>query len=266
MLCQMRAFRASAAGDPGACLKELEAALSAFEQAGDNRNACAIRCNLGFIYSELGDFEGAEETLRSAMTAAVRLGLDDLEAAVLHNLGHVLGYRGSLDEARLVEQKAVEAFQRQGAARTEGIARVYLAEIAFLSGDLDAAEREARAAADTLKVAPGLHAAAVATLARALLAKGRAAEALESAREAHAELQSLGSLEEGEALVRLAYAEALAENGAEPESAEVLAAARAHLLSRAAKISDAAWRERFLSQVPENARTLALAASKLGAS
>jgi tetratricopeptide (TPR) repeat protein len=225
-----------------------------------------IRSNLGFIRAELGDFEGAEETLRSAQAAVGRLGLEDVEAGVLHNLGHVLAHRGSLDEARLVEQRAVEAFHRQGGARAEGAARVYLAEIAFLSGDLDAAEREARAAADTLKVSPGLRAAAVATLARALLAQGREVEALESAREAHAELQSLGSLEEGEALVRLAYAEALAANGAGAESAEVLAAAREHLLSRAAKISDPTWRERFLSHVPENARTLALAARQLGAS
>jgi hypothetical protein len=46
----------------------------------------------------------------------------------------------------------------------------------------------------------------------------------------------------------------------------VLAAAREHLLSRAAKISDPVWRERFLTQVPNNARTLALAGAGGGAS
>jgi eukaryotic-like serine/threonine-protein kinase len=259
MLHQMRAFRASAAGDPGACLHELQDALSAFEQAGDHRNACAVRSNLGFIYAELGDFEHAEQTLRSALTIAGRMGLDDVEAVVLHNLGHVLAYRRNLEEARLMEQRAIEVFQRMGAARTEGVSRVYLAEIAFLSGDLEAAEREARAAIETLKVAPALRATAVAVLSRALLARGRADEALASAREAHAELLSLGSLEEGEALVRLAYAEALEATGATDEAAQVLSAAREHLLGRAAKISDPEWRERFLTQVPDNARTLRLA-------
>jgi hypothetical protein len=42
-------------------------------------------------------------------------------------------------------------------------------------------------------------------------------------------------------------------------AAEVLAGARAKLLARAARITDAAWRERFLAQVPDHARLLALA-------
>ncbi|AKT40051.1 serine/threonine-protein kinase PknK [Chondromyces crocatus] len=263
-LHQMRAFRASAAGDPGACLRELQAAQAAFDLAGDQRNACTIRSNLGFIYTELGDFEHAEETLRSALTIAARMGLDDLETVILHNLGKPLAYRGNLDEARVIEQRAVDAFQQQGAARTEGVSRVYLAEIAFLSGDLVAAEREARAAAETLKVAPSLRASAVALLSRALLAQGRTAEALLSAREAHAALQELGSLEEGEALVRLAYAEALEATGASSDAASVLATAREHLLSRAAKISDLRWRDSFLTQVPDNARTLSLSDAPLG--
>jgi tetratricopeptide (TPR) repeat protein len=218
-----------------------------------------VRSNIGFIHTELGDFEGAEETLRSALAAATRMGLDDLETVVLHNLGHALAYHGSLDEARILEQRAVDAFHRQGEPRMEGVARTYLAEIALLAGDLDAAEREARVAVDALKVAPALRAAAFAILSRTLLARGRGAEALDTAREAHTELEALGSLEEGESLVRLAYAEALAAAGEEPESARVLAAARNQLLSRAAKISDTQWRERFLTQVPDNARTLALA-------
>ena len=37
------------------------------------------------------------------------------------------------------------------------------------------------------------------------------------------------------------------------------ASAREHLLARAAKISDPVWRRRFLTAVPDNARTLALA-------
>lgn len=39
----------------------------------------------------------------------------------------------------------------------------------------------------------------------------------------------------------------------------VITEARERLLTRAAKISDLRWRERFLTQVPDNAQTLALA-------
>ena len=88
---QVRAARASAAGDLGRCLGGLESALQAFEQAGDLRNACAVRANLGYLYCELGDFQRAEAALRQALGAADRMGLHDLTAAVLHNLGRVLG-------------------------------------------------------------------------------------------------------------------------------------------------------------------------------
>ena len=64
---QVRAARASAAGDLGRCLGGLESALQAFEQAGDLRNACAVRTNLGYVYCELGDFQRAEAALRQAL-------------------------------------------------------------------------------------------------------------------------------------------------------------------------------------------------------
>ena len=92
LLHQVRAVRASAAGDLGRCLTGLESALQAFEQAGDLRNACAVRNNLGYMYSELGDFQRAEAALRQALAPATAWGFFDLSAAVQHNLGRVLGF------------------------------------------------------------------------------------------------------------------------------------------------------------------------------
>jgi hypothetical protein len=140
----------------------------------------------------------------------------------------------------------------------EGVARTYLAKIALLSGDPQAAEREARAAAAALQVAPPLRAAAVAVVAQALLALDRPEQALPAAAEAFAELEALGTLEEGESLVRLAYAESLAAAGDGAAAALALSRAHASLLGRAAKISDPGRRERFLTGVPENARILSL--------
>ncbi|WP_437785761.1 serine/threonine-protein kinase [Sorangium sp. So ce1097] len=254
MAQQLRAIRASAGGDPVACLDGLEASLAAFEQAGDRRSACVIGSNLGFIYAELGELGAAESVLRAALEAADRLGLRELATVAMHNLGHVLGQLGKLDEAQRVERRAVEAFQQRGDLRMEGVARTYLAKIALLSGDAATAEREARAAEAALHVAPRLRAPAVAVRARALLAAGEVAAALGAARAAYGELAALGSLEEGEALVRLAYAEALAASGAHGEAAAVLAEARERLLARAERIADPRRRERFLTAVPENAR------------
>jgi hypothetical protein len=91
-----------------------------------------------------------------------------------------------------------------------------------------------------------------------MLEQDRAAEALPVAREAHAILEELGEIEEGEAMVRVVYAEALRATGARREFEQIARAARDRLLDRADKISDAAWRERFLTAVPDNARTLVL--------
>ena len=59
------------------------------------------------------------------------------------------------------------------------------------------------------------------------------AATLVAARAAFGELAALGSLEEGESLVRLAYAEALAASGAHGEASAVLSEARELLLARA---------------------------------
>jgi hypothetical protein len=167
-------------------------------------------------------------------------------------------YCGRLDEARALEQRAVEAFRRQGDPRLEGAARTYLAKAALLSGDPETSEREARTAASMLEVAPQLRAPAVAVLARALLDLARVDEALVAAREAATAVDALGAIDEGESLVRLAFVEALAAAGEADELAVALRVARDRLLARAGRIRDPAWRERFLSRVPDNARTLAL--------
>jgi tetratricopeptide (TPR) repeat protein len=256
---EVRATRATVAGDLGAGLEGFRAALSAYEQTQDQRNASTIRANLGFVLSELGSYADAEEALRAAFAAADRLDLHDPATHALHNLGRAVAYRGAIDEARALEQRALDAFTRQGDPRLSGSARAYLAQIELLAGDAAAAAREARAAAEALVAAPPLRAGALAVLARALLEQGRAVEALPVAREAYAQLELTGTLEEGESAVRLAYAEALRAGGEAAAFADVIALARAKLLDRAARISDPVWRERFLTAVPENARTLALA-------
>ena len=187
------------------------------------------------------------------------MGLHELAAAVQHNLGRVLGLRGQTDEAARLEREAIASVRKQGEPRVEGVARTYLSEILATSGDYAGAEREAALAVETLRVAPSLRVAALGALARARLGRGDAARALEASREAAAELTALGEIEEGESSVRLTHAEALAQNGAEAEARAVLETARERLLARAARIEELAWRERFLNDVPVNARILALA-------
>jgi serine/threonine protein kinase/tetratricopeptide (TPR) repeat protein len=257
----LRGIRAAYNGDLAASLAAFEASLLAFERAGDRRNACAVRNNLGVASAELGDYAGAAEALRAAHTVADRMGLQDVGMTTLQNLGHALLHLEQLAEARRIELRAADEFRKIGERRMEGVSRLYLAKIAFQSGDLELAEQDARAAAAALEVAPPFRAVALAMLARALIGRAGFAEAVAVVGEAHRILESLGGIEEGESLVRLVYAEAFAANGDAPAFAVAIASAHERLQARAMNISDPAWRSRFLHGVPDNARTLALAAS-----
>jgi tetratricopeptide (TPR) repeat protein len=257
MAHESRAFRASARGDSLACLEDLERALAAFEEGEDRRNATMTRGNLGFIRLELGDLEPAETTLRIALATADRMGLSDVAAVTRCNLGFVLSCRGEVEEARALIRESIHAFRRQESARNEGLALAYLAQASLASGDARAAENEASSAVDVLHAIESLRPMAMAVLARALIALGRAHDALAAAAAAYEALQALGSIEEGDALVRLAYGEALAACGRAVEAAHVFESARQRLLERASAIRDPVWQQRFLTNVPENARTLA---------
>jgi tetratricopeptide (TPR) repeat protein len=256
---QALASRALVRGDLGAHLGRTVAAVEHFSAAGDQRNACLSRITAGFAEATVGRFEAAARELREALAVASRMALPALAAYAKHTLGMVLAELGALDEAAALEAEAVEAFGHNGDERLAGGSRVYLARIRHLRGELDLAEREADAALAALAEVPPVRVVALAVRARVRLARSRPREALADAEEAFAVLFDLGGIEEGEALVRLAYAEALLAAGKPEDARAVLVEARDRLLERAARISDEATRAGFLSRVEENARTLALA-------
>jgi len=258
---QAEALRAHIMGDVGEQLRLNEASAEGFLRAGDLRGACAARVNAGFGYVEVGAFAEAERALRETLEDAERMGLVSIAAAARQNLGACLARLGRLDEARTVTELAVSTFHAQGVVRMEGGARVYSSNIHELAGDLESAERDARLAVDILVVAPPIRPCAQATLGRILLARGKSAEALSMAREAHEAMDSMAGIEEGESLVRLLLAETLEATGDHEGAKRAIAVARDRLLERAAKFASARWRQSFLENVPENARTLALAES-----
>ncbi|MCC7536871.1 MAG: protein kinase [Deltaproteobacteria bacterium] len=253
--------RALFAGDPGRYADLLEAATSEYERAGETRAACVQRGNRAYGLMELGDFAGAVDELRRVLETARRMGLEQVEATTKHNLGMALAQIGAIDEALEMERAAAETFAAQGDPRMEGASWTYLAAIAAMRGDLLAAEAHARHGVELLSGTPPLRPLSLATLARVLAESGRLDDALRAAEDAAATLASLGEIEVGEALVRLTHAERLHASGRHLEAARAIGVARDVLLARVAKIADARWRERYLRDVPEHARILALAAS-----
>jgi tetratricopeptide (TPR) repeat protein len=255
---QARATLALVSGDVGDYLQRMSSAAALFEEGGEARMACNARVGVGYAYLEIGAYGESERCLREARAGAELLGLPQIAAVATHNLGLVLARTGALAEARSVEEEVAEAFRRQGDLRLEAATRSYLSQILVLSGDLEAAEREARAAL-ALLVLPPVRVQTLATLGYALLAAGRANDALAATREATALLAMLGSVDSGESLLRLVHAEALRAIGEEAAARTAILVARGRIMERAAKIKAPLLRASFLERVPENARTLALA-------
>jgi predicted trehalose synthase len=73
-------------------------------------------------------------------------------------------------------------------------------------------------------------------------------------------VESLGGIEEGEALVRLAHAEALEATGDLAGARVAFGEALAAIHARLARVPDPAWRARLMA-VAEHARTFARAAA-----
>jgi hypothetical protein len=171
--------------------------------------------------------------------------------------------RGALDQARAVAIELTEACQARHDRVGEGRGRWALAEALRRSGDLGAAEREIQTA--LAMVMPIDQPGALATLSALRLAQGRAADALAVAEDALARCQTMGGcgMFRG-AFVRLVAAEALHATGAHDAARHAIADARVRLHAMADKIADPAYRASFLAEVPENARTLALATAWLG--
>jgi tetratricopeptide (TPR) repeat protein len=246
------------AGDPAGGAERAAAALACFERAGNLRMACQERINLASLQNELGAYSEAAGHLRRALSDAEQMGIAQILRSARVNLGRSLTCLGALDEACAVLEAAIEVSLAQGSRRSEGVAHLYLARALLQAGRAEHAESEARRARDLLSISPPFEPYTDAVLAQVLLSLGRPEEAAESARRAFGRLEALPTVEEGESLVRLVHAKALAATGDAAGAALALRAAHARLLERAEGISSPEGREAFLGRVTENARTVEL--------
>jgi tetratricopeptide (TPR) repeat protein len=259
LVLKARATKLLAEGDPGGWIDHMRLAVERFEEAGDLREACTLRANTGYCLIALGAFAEAESELRAVIVVGTRLNAEIAVTHAKHNLGLVLGYLGRLDEAQSVETEAVLDYERRGSRRMLGLSRAYRAWLLGLAGDLDAAEAEGRAAILVLDDIAPASACALGILARILVRRG-SPDALAVARRGMDLLEGLGALDDGEATLRLAWAEALAAAGRAEDARGAALDARAFLERVAGKLADPARRASFLHEVPENARILDLAA------
>ena len=166
--------------------------------------------------------------------------------------------RGAFDQAHALATQLRDDGHAHHNALDESRGRWMLAEVLRRMGDLDGADREIQAA--LAMAVPLEHPGVLATLSVLRRAQGRAGEALAAAEDAVARCLAMGGcgMFRG-AFVRLAHAEALHATGDREAARRAIADARTHLLATADKLPDPTYRQSFLDNVPENARTLALA-------
>ena len=255
----MRSHLTRSAGKLGEALVHVRKALECFEQAGHRRVACEALANLGVSQLEIGLLDEAESSIRRLLASVERMGLDGMLGGVLQALTNILAYRGCLDEARALGQRAVATTRQQGDVHFQGSAEVYLSLVEFMAAQYPVAENLARQALVSFQGNPMMTPFPRAMLARILLASGRISDAGKLAQSAHDDLESLETVGDGEATIRLAYVEYLIANGNGELADASLRKAVARLSAQAANIGEPTWRRAFLERIPENHRLMELA-------
>ena len=259
-----RSWRAMQAGDGAACLVLDSRVVELFTQLGDLRHACQQRANVGYDELMLGAYAQAELSLVTAIEIATRIGLAQVTAQARHNLGLAVLRQGRIDEARAIEQAALDALLAHGNQRLAAAAHHYLALVELAAGDLAAAAHRVDASLAMGADSPAMQIGWLPTRSLVRRLAGDPAGALHDAEAALALAAQHGRPEEGDAAMRLAYAEALHATGALDAARAAIADAEARLLDAAARIGDPAWRRSYLEAIPEHARTRHLAAAWRG--
>ncbi len=244
--------------DPWTALVHSDAIQPIFDAIGGELVFLDMQLTRGMNQWYLGALASAAQVLEGIPAADTALGL--ASSLRRFSLAWLYADRGDLDEAHALATQLAESCRAHRDRVGEARGRWVLAEVLRRQGDLDGAEREIQGAL-TLAI-PIEQPGALATLSALRLAQGRAADALAAGEDALARGAAIGGcgMFRG-AFVRLAHAEALHATGAHDAARRAIADARARLLTIADRIADPGYRASFLADVPENARTLALAAA-----
>jgi len=247
--------------EPTSFLRLTRLALESFQRAEDLRSFSWQQVNLGYALIELGQHDEAEAALEEALAAADRMGISAISASARQNLALVHALRGAFEVAECMLNSAIELFRPQADLRQEGACRMYLSRVLVARGNLVEAESEAHKAIDLFANLPNYRIPALATLAHALSAGPRVGEALSAALAAMDLLEATGSVDEGEAFVRLVHVRALRRSGEVERARRALDEAERRIVECANKISEHGLRASFLDYVPDNRAILDLASA-----
>ena len=247
--------------DPAQYIVAMRALVASFEEVGDMRNTAFQRVNLADAYIQVGYYREAVTLSRESLAEAEDTHVLLMAASAKSNLARGLCVLGELTEARAVAEECAEEMRRASEQRMEGWVRRILVTVLLRLGELEKAAQEARRALEIPGLPPPTRAICLAHLADVFLAQGLPADADVAARSAMDLLEEIGQLDDSEAYVRLVHAQVLFASQRYDEAGRAILAARTRLSAIAASMGNAYFRESFLRDVPEHAKTLELAAA-----
>jgi serine/threonine protein kinase/tetratricopeptide (TPR) repeat protein len=255
----MKAHVARDEGRQDEPLRLCQHAVEAFERAGHRRAAAETLGNVGVALMEVGQLDEAEGQVRKLLSTAERMGLDHMLGGTYYLLSNILAYKGAHDEAREFSSRAIDWTTKNGERYFLIYARLYASVNEYLAGNMSAAEQNARIALHMVENNSSLRPFARALVARALLGRTKRDEAVPLAEAAYNELQELGKVQDGEAIICLAFAECLLATPDVDRARDVLRKVVEQLYRRSESLPITEWRESFLSRIPEHRSLIQLA-------
>jgi tetratricopeptide (TPR) repeat protein len=242
-----------------------EMGMRDFLEVGAERDACMMQIVSGSCLTALGDQPRAVEFLREALATTLRTEQHLMVPHCRYFLFHALT-QGSepahQQEARSLVHEWVDSEDAPSYRR--GLGYAILAQAVKEQGALHEAESFARKACELLSPFSLFLLFPRGVLSSVLLSQERAEEARQVAQLGVQELERMGTTGVYAVPLYLALAEACLALGEVSAGESALRQASRYVHERASDIPDATARERFLRQVPENARTLELARQRWG--
>ncbi len=243
------------AGNYGQAREHLAQALEIMQATGDRWVEGSVWNDLGGLHLLTGDLTAARSCLQQGLSLSREIGDRSGEAYVLCNLGQVLRDAGDLGSAKQMLTDGMTLAQDQNDRYLVSLFLSHLASVSLQTGLLDQARTQAAQALETRqKLDLRLWTTAdLATLARAHLALGDAATALDCAHQALSILHECeGQGPEYPQHDYLACYRVLAAAGEEAAARQALQSAHDLLLAQSERIADRDLRQSYLERVPQN--------------
>jgi hypothetical protein len=251
---------------PWRALKVAEEGRQAFAEVGSEANALVLQTTAMLPLIALGEPGTAAALMREAMEVARRTKQHMLAEGCQLCLIMALAHSPEQGHRQEAHARVLECIGRGSAYPYLPVMHVLLARLTAADGTWDEAESSARKAFELLAPFRVFLPFARTVLSTLLLARGHTAEARQEAALGVRELEQMGSAGGFAVGLRLALAEACFAEGDDSAGEAALRETLRCVRARADDIPEAAARERFLRQVPENARTLELARQRWGES